>query len=113
MMRTWLTDRGLDVPMDHGHGMMMMNGAMMAPMPGMLTPAQMTALEKARGAPFDRLFLTGMIQHHQGALEMVQHMLQSPGAGQDSVIFDFVTHVDADQRAEIARMSRMLKGTPR
>ena len=108
MMKTWLTDRGEEVPMDHGHGQMMMGGAMMTAMPGMLTPAQMAALEKARGPEFDRLFLTGMIQHHEGALAMVDELLKSPGAGLESVIFDFVTHVDADQRMEIGRMRQML-----
>lgn len=108
MMKTWLTDRGAEVPMDHGRGQMMIGGGMMPSMPGMLTPAQMAALEKARGPEFDRLFLTGMIQHHEGALAMVEHLLQQPGAGQESMIFDFVTHVDADQRMEIARMRQLL-----
>jgi len=108
-MKTWLADRGEEVPMDHGRGMMMVHGAMMDPMPGMLTPAQMTALEQASGPAFDRLFLVGMIQHHEGALAMVEELLRSPGAAQESAVFDFVTHVDADQRMEIARMRQMLK----
>jgi uncharacterized protein (DUF305 family) len=112
MMKTWLADRGAEVPMDHGHGMMMMAGAMMGPMPGMLTPDQMTALESATGPAFDRRFLAGMIQHHEGALTMVDELLKAPGAAQESVIFDFVTHVDADQRMEIARMRQMSKDTP-
>jgi uncharacterized protein (DUF305 family) len=111
MMKTWLADRSMEVPMDHGHAMMMA-GAAMGPMSGMLTPAQMAALEKAAGPSFDRLFLTGMIQHHEGALAMVDELRNSPGAAQESVIFDFVTHVDADQRMEIARMRQMLKDTP-
>lgn len=111
MMKSWLTERGQEVPMDHGRGMMMVQGAMMEPMPGMLTPAQMAALEKAAGPAFDRLFLTGMIQHHEGALAMVDELLQSPGAGQEPALFDFITHVDADQRMEIARMRQMLKDT--
>jgi len=109
MMKAWLADRGQEVPMDHGHGMMMIGGAMMEPMPGMLTPAEMAALERATGPEFDRLLLTGMIRHHEGALAMVQDLLRSPGAGQEPVIFDFIAHVDADQRMEIARMGRMLK----
>jgi uncharacterized protein (DUF305 family) len=109
MMRTWLKDHGAEVPMDHGHGMTMVGGQMMAPMPGMLTAEQMSALERAKGPEFDRLFLEGMIQHHAGALAMVETLLESPGAAQDSTIFDFITHVDADQRMEITRMQQMLK----
>jgi uncharacterized protein (DUF305 family) len=109
MMKTWLADHDAKIPMDHGHGMMMMDDAMMGPMPGMLTAAQMAALEHATGPAFDRLFLTGMIQHHEGALAMVDNLLKVPGAAQDSVIFDFVSHVDADQRMEIARMRQLSK----
>ena len=108
MMKMWLTDRGEAVPMDHGHGQMMMGAAMMAPMPGMLTEEQMKALAAAKGAAFDRLFLEGMIQHHQGALAMVQELFATPGAGQESIIFDFASHVDADQRMDISRMRGML-----
>jgi uncharacterized protein (DUF305 family) len=108
MMKTWLTDRGEEVPMDHGRGQMMMQGAMMSAMPGMLSSAQMAALEKASGPAFDRLFLTGMIQHHEGALAMVEALLKSPGAALESVIFDFISHVDADQRMEISRMRLLL-----
>jgi uncharacterized protein (DUF305 family) len=78
-------------------------------MPGMLTPAQMHALEQAKGPEFDRLFLTGMIQHHTGALTMVQDLFDTPGAGQDAVLFDFATDVDNTQRAEINIMQGMLK----
>lgn len=109
MMKTWLTDRKEELPMDHGHGQMMTNGAMMPPMPGMLTEKQMAALEAAKGPAFDRLFLQGMIQHHEGALKMVEDLFATPGAGQDSIIFDFATHVDADQRMDISRMNAMLK----
>ena len=78
-------------------------------MPGMLTPEQMEALRKAKGAEFDRLFLTGMIQHHGGALTMVKDLLETAGAGQDAEIFDFVTDVDTGQRAEIKIMQSMLE----
>jgi uncharacterized protein (DUF305 family) len=80
----------------------------MAPMPGMLTPEQMDALSKARGAEFDRLFLTGMIQHHGGALTMVKDLFNTPGAGQDAELFDFATDADNTQRAEIKIMQGML-----
>jgi uncharacterized protein (DUF305 family) len=104
MMRQWLKDRNETIMVDHvAHGMTM------PAMPGMLTADQMAALAKAKGAEFDRLFLRGMIQHHQGALVMVEELFDAPGAAQESVIFDFATHVDADQRAEITRMMQMLK----
>ena len=86
-----------------------MSGKTMAPMPGMLTPAQMEALRSARGAEFDRLFLTGMIQHHGGALTMVKDLFNEPGAGQDADIFNFATDADNTQRAEIKIMQNMLE----
>lgn len=78
-------------------------------MPGMLTKAQMTALAKAKGKEFDRLFLEGMIQHHGGALTMVKELFDSAGAGQDADLFNFATDVDSGQRAEIRIMQEMLK----
>jgi len=83
----------------------------MAPMPGMLTPAQMTALREAKGAEFDRLFLAGMIQHHNGALIMVKDLFDQAGAGQDADIFNFATDADNTQRAEIRIMQNMLEET--
>ena len=115
-MKQWLEDRGKPVTMDHGmgahdmahmdHSKMKMDMPMM--MPGMLTPEQMKALAKATGPAFDRLFLTGMTQHHGGALTMVQELLDTPGAGQDSQLFDFITDVDNTQSAEIKIMQGML-----
>jgi uncharacterized protein (DUF305 family) len=81
----------------------------MALMPGMLTAEQMDALRKARGAEFDYLFLTGMIQHHGGALTMVKDLFDTPGAGQDAELFNFATDVDSGQRAEIRIMQSMLE----
>jgi uncharacterized protein (DUF305 family) len=77
-------------------------------MPGMLTPEQMDALNKAKGAEFDRLFLVGMIQHHNGALIMVKDLFDTAGAGQDADIFNFATDADNTQRAEIRIMQSML-----
>ena len=117
MMRRWLEDRGLAVPMDHSHmdhskmpagGMMDM--ASMPPMPGMLTAEQMKALAAAKGSKFDYLFLTGMIQHHKGALTMVKDLFNEPATGQDAQLYDFVTDVDNTQSAEIKIMEGMLKG---
>lgn len=92
--------------MDVSRGM----GAMvMGLMPGMLSPGQMGALRKAKGAEFDRLFLTGMIQHHNGALIMVKDLFDTAGAGQDAELFNFATDVDTGQRAEIRIMQGMLE----
>jgi uncharacterized protein (DUF305 family) len=77
-------------------------------MPGMLTTEQMDALRKAKGSEFDRLFLTGMIQHHKGALVMVNDLYNTAGAGQDAELFNFATDVDSGQRAEIRIMEKLL-----
>ena len=81
----------------------------MALMPGMLTPQQMEELRKAKGAEFDRLFLVGMIQHHNGALTMVKDLFDTAGAGQDAELFNFATDADNSQRAEIRIMQNMLE----
>ncbi len=108
-MKRWLVARGQSTSMAMpGMPDMNKNGGSML-MPGMLTPAQMEALRNAQGAEFDRLFLTGMIQHHGGALVMVKELFDSPGAGQDADLFDFATDVDSGQRAEIRIMQNMLK----
>jgi uncharacterized protein (DUF305 family) len=69
----------------------------------------MDALRSARDSDFDRLFLSGMIQHHGGALVMVRDLFNSAGAGQDAEIFDFATDVDNSQRAEIRIMQKLLE----
>ncbi len=123
-MKQWLTDRGLPLSehgsmdmagmdmsgMDHDMaGMDHMDMGSMPMMPGMLTPQQMKALAAATGPAFDHLFLTGMIQHHTGALKMVKDLFASPGAGQDPQLFDFASDVDNTQQAEIDIMRHMLK----
>jgi uncharacterized protein (DUF305 family) len=85
------------------------SGQPIALMPGMLTPEQMAALRNAKGAEFDRLFVTGMIQHHNGALIMVKDLFDTAGAGQDADIFNFATDADNTQRAEIKIMQSMLE----
>jgi uncharacterized protein (DUF305 family) len=85
----------------------MMSHGDMAAMPGMLTAEQMKALDTARGATFDELFLTGMIQHHKGALTMVADV-RAAGGGKETNIGDFLNQVDNDQRAEIVRMYGLL-----
>jgi uncharacterized protein (DUF305 family) len=81
-------------------------------MPGMLSKAQMADLAKVTGTTFDRLFLTGMIQHHAGALTMVKELFAANGAGNNTAVFRFASDVDADQRAEITRMRALLKALP-
>ncbi len=111
-MKQWLEDRGQATSMPHHMDDMpgMDMGDMPMPtMPGMLTPTQMEALRKSTGASFDRLFLAGMIQHHTGALVMVDELFKTPGAGQDADLFNFATDVDNTQRAEINIMQNLLK----
>jgi len=112
-MKQWLNDRGFPISADPmaGTDMKDMKGMDMSMpmMPGMLTPAQMDALRKASGPDFDHLFLTGMIQHHSGALQMVKDLFANPGAGQDPQLFDFSRDVDNTQQAEIDIMRHMLK----
>jgi uncharacterized protein (DUF305 family) len=105
-MTEWLATRKQSVPMMMADGIVMDHGDM-APMPGMLTPEQMKALDAARGAKFDELFLTGMIQHHKGALKMVAD-LRDAGGGKELNIGDFLNEVDNDQRMEIVRMYGLL-----
>ena len=109
-MERWLAMRGKPISMAMpGMPEMDMSGAPMHAMPGMLTESQMVALRRAKGAAFDRLFLTGMIQHHEGALTMVKGMFETPGAGQDADLFNFATDADNTQRAEIKIMQGMLE----
>jgi uncharacterized protein (DUF305 family) len=112
-MQRWLRDRRQPVPEasatmkmkmkmnGHEHEMLM---------PGMLTEDQMRQLDQARGPEFDRLFLTFMIQHHRGAVTMVNDLLASRGAARDETVFKFSNDVSVDQSTEIARMEKMLAG---
>ena len=111
-MKRWLTarDESTSPPMHHMPGMDMSSHQML--MPGMLTEKQMAALRKAKGQEFDKLFLRGMIQHHNGALIMVKELFDNAGAGQDAELFNFVTDVDSGQRAEIRIMQTMLGENP-
>ena len=115
-MKRWLEARGepTEMPMPKMSGMDMQGMDMSSHqlMPGMLTPKQMDALRKATGAEFDHLFLTGMIQHHNGALVMVKDLFDTAGAGQDAELFNFTTDVDSGQRAEIRIMQNMLGEKP-
>lgn len=103
VMQLWLQDRRQPVPDparpdEHAaHGM-----------PGMLSAAQLAALDAARGAAFDRLFLRSMITHHEGAVTMVKELFATDGAGQNPTVFKLASDINIDQRTEIARMQRML-----
>ncbi|MFY9573188.1 MAG: DUF305 domain-containing protein [Blastocatellia bacterium] len=110
-MKRWLASRGQPISQAMAD-MPNMSHEPMGLMPGMLTPEQMEALTKARGQEFDHLFLTGMIQHHGGALTMVKDLFDTAGAGQDAELFNFATDVDSGQRAEIRIMQSMLKKNP-
>lgn len=110
LMQTWLRDKNERVPEATAGPMRMtmdgMDHEMM--MPGMLTDAQLQQLDGARGVEFDKLFLAFMIQHHEGAITMVNTLFASPGAAQDETVFRFASDVYADQSTEIARMQQML-----
>ncbi len=110
IMQTWLRDRGQPVPEAKPVPMKMtMNGMeheML--MPGMLTDEQLKALDAARGPDFDKLFLKSMIQHHQGAVSMVEDLLSHDGAAQDELVFKLTNDIHVDQTTEIARMQKML-----
>jgi uncharacterized protein (DUF305 family) len=113
LMQTWLRDRGLPVPdaSKTRHTMTMPNGVVHDMlMPGMLTDEEMAELDRARGPEFDRLFLLGMIKHHEGAIDMVDKLFKSYGAAQDETVFRFASDVYADQSTEIDRMNKMLEG---
>ncbi len=113
-MKRWLEIRGEPISLTthemHSHNMASHSLHAKHPMlmPGMLTEKQMQALKAAKGEEFDRLFLAGMIQHHDGALIMVKRLFDTAGAGQDAELFNFASDVDSGQRAEIRIMQTML-----
>jgi uncharacterized protein (DUF305 family) len=106
-MREWLAERGEPEQMammaghDHSKHHVMM---------GMATPEQMQALAEAEGAEFDRQFLTLMIAHHEGALDMVEKLLAQPGSAADPILFRFIGDVENDQKTEVERMDVLLAG---
>ena len=103
MMQDWLGDRGLEVTAEDAHHQ---SGFMR--MAGMLTDEEMAALAAARGSEFDRLYLEKMIQHHQGALDMVEDLLDQRGSVQDPLLYEFTSDVTSDQTSEIERMVTLL-----
>jgi uncharacterized protein (DUF305 family) len=112
-MQQWLRDRRQPVPEVHiTDADVMVHGGDHAHMPGMLTAEQMKQLEAAKGSEFDRLFLTLMIQHHEGAVTMVDALIKAGGAGQDDTVFKIASDIQVDQTTEIARMKQMLAALP-
>ena len=108
LMQRWLGDRHEPVPeADPAHHTM--PGMETSMMPGMLTPDQLGQLDSSRGLEFDRLFLKFMIQHHQGAITMVNQLFGSQGGGEEEIVYRFASDVYADQTTEIDRMNRMLE----
>jgi uncharacterized protein (DUF305 family) len=107
LMRRWLEARHEEVPDSSPAHAMMPGMDHAALMPGMLTATQLSQLDRARGPEFDRLFLTFMIQHHLGAITMVNQLF-GQGAGEQETVFRFAADVYADQSTEIARMQKML-----
>jgi uncharacterized protein (DUF305 family) len=113
IMQNWLADNGQPVPQPDttaaGHGMHGMDHGGHAMMPGMLTAEQMAELDAAREEEFDRLFLTFMVQHHKGALTMVDDLFGTFGAAQNDLVFKIASDIGADQTSEIDRMQTMLR----
>lgn len=110
MMQRWLREHGIDTVAwsgDQAHHDM--PGMSMPFMPGMLTPRQMADLAALKDSAFERRFLESMIHHHEGALTMVAQLTSQRNAAQDPQVFSFASDVDADQRAEIARMRHLLE----
>jgi uncharacterized protein (DUF305 family) len=103
-LQLWLRDRGQPVPSTD----MTMHAEHAMLMPGMLTAEQLQQLERASGEEFDRLFLSFMIQHHQGAVTMVEALFGSQGAALDDTVFKLASDVHVDQITEIERMRKML-----
>jgi uncharacterized protein (DUF305 family) len=119
LMRDWLRDRGEPAPEPAA----VAEGAAEEPdlgapaegwdagpqMPGLLSDRQMARLDAARGETFDRLFLTLMIRHHEGAVAMVDDLVASRGAAREEAVFRLASGIRADQSTEIDRMRSMLR----
>ncbi|MGA8257076.1 MAG: DUF305 domain-containing protein [Nocardioides sp.] len=101
VMATWLVDHDFPEPTLAEAEHMSATGGMA----GMLNADQMAALAAASGAAFDRLYLTGMVQHHQGAVGMAEALV---GVGEDVRVNDMATEVIATQNSEIRRMRALL-----
>ena len=105
-MQQWLRERGENVPNPTAHEAMHTTHKMA----GMATPEQMAELAASDGTAFDQLFLKLMITHHEGAVTMVEELLEQPGSAYDPVLFEFTTDITNSQTAEIERMNSLLVG---
>jgi len=105
-MQQWLRDRGQPVPEPSAHHAMHTSHTMA----GMATPAQMAELAASQGTDFDRMFLSLMIRHHEGAVKMVEELLELEGTAYDPVLFEFTSEITNGQGAEIERMHALLVG---
>ena len=103
-MQQWLRSRGEDVPEATAHEAMHTSHKMA----GMASPEQMADLARAEGTAFDQMFLELMIAHHEGAVKMVEELLEQPGSAYDPVLFEFTNDVTNDQTAEVERMNALL-----
>ena len=118
-MQKWLRDRDQAVPEVHIDGLnLMIHGAgdhhmhSHHGMPGMLTQEQLQELADSQANEYDRLFLTYMIQHHEGAVTMVLDLFATDGAAQDEAAFKLASDIQVDQITEINRMKLMLSLLP-
>tara|TARA_B110000211_G_scaffold175231_1_gene198055 strand:+ start:1283 stop:3745 length:2463 start_codon:yes stop_codon:yes gene_type:complete len=103
MMQGWLVDQGLDAPSEDVH-----HQPGFERMKGMLSDEQMEELAASSGPEFDRLYLEYMIDHHQGALDMVEMLLDQRGSVQDPLLYEFTSDLTSDQTSEIERMDLLL-----
>ena len=103
-MQQWLRERGEDVADPTAHDAMHISHNMA----GMATPEQMAELAASESTAFDRLFLTLMVTHHEGAVTMVEDLTEQPGSAYDPVLFEFTSDIVNDQTAEIERMNALL-----
>ena len=104
-MKTWLSDRAQTIPDPAMHNHMHDHKMM-----GMATPEQMSQLEASNSIDFDRLYLSLMIKHHDGAIDMVERLYEFPGSAYDPQLYEFVTDLGNDQEIEIERMNGILIG---
>lgn len=103
MMQDWLRNQGLEVTPEDAH-----HDDDFELMPGMLSEDDVAQLSAASGPEFDRLYLEFMIDHHQGALDMVEMLLDTRGSAQDPLLYEFTSDVTSDQTSEIERMDTLL-----
>ena len=103
-MQNWLRDRGEDAPNPENQNDMHAHHNMS----GMATPEELEELRKNKSTNFDRLFLKLMINHHDGAIKMVDKLRKQRGSAYDPILNEFASDVVNDQAVEIERMNYLL-----